>query len=256
MIPKDDLIRIAKSKGIYNRGYAEKDYLLDLFLYIISSETKDELVFKGGTCIYKLYGTGRFSEDLDFSATKEIDIGMLLQKITQRLKDWGIECSINSRKEQHNATLISFKVKGPLYSGEARTESKIRIDINHSSEVFMPPITKRYSSSYPGIPQFSVLAMDEREILSEKVRAVISRDMARDAYDLWLLVKKGISIDKKLIQHKLSYYNFNFDAKLLRKKLEAKKGLWKKELTPLVFGDIPEFNEAMAGIMKSISPKS
>lgn len=252
MITKEDLIRIAKSKGILNRGYAEKDYLLDLLLYITSSETKDELIFKGGTCIYKFYGTGRFSEDLDFSAVKKIDTNILLQKIIQRLKDWGIESTLQSKKESHNATLVSLKAKGPLYSGEPRTESKIRIDINHASEVLMPPSIKRYLSAYPDIPQFSVLAMDEKEILAEKIRAVITRDMARDVYDLWLLIKMGINIDFKLIEHKLSYYSMQFDNKLLRKRLEAKKGLWKKELTPLVFGDIPDFSEAAAGIMKSL----
>ena len=40
----------------------------------ISNHTKNELVFKGGTCLYKFYKFNRFSEDIDFSALSPIDL--------------------------------------------------------------------------------------------------------------------------------------------------------------------------------------
>ena len=47
----------------------DKDYVLGHFLSVVVAHYKDELVFKGGTCLRKCYiGNYRFSEDLDFTA--------------------------------------------------------------------------------------------------------------------------------------------------------------------------------------------
>ena len=35
MITKSELIGIARLKGINNQGYAEKDYLLDIILFLL-----------------------------------------------------------------------------------------------------------------------------------------------------------------------------------------------------------------------------
>ena len=92
MISIEKLKEIARLKDLHI-GYAEKDYLLDLLLFLISRNTKDELVFKGGTCLSKIYGLDRFSEDLDFTIVKEkeLDIDRLLSKIESGLKLFGIE---------------------------------------------------------------------------------------------------------------------------------------------------------------------
>ncbi len=62
MISIDELKKMAKIKGL-SLGNAEKDYLIDIVLLLISRNTKDELVFKGGTCLYKFHNLDRFSED-------------------------------------------------------------------------------------------------------------------------------------------------------------------------------------------------
>ena len=64
MISLDELISKARLKSM-SLGNAEKDYLIDLTLFSISKNTKDELVFKGGTCLSKFYNLDRFSEDID-----------------------------------------------------------------------------------------------------------------------------------------------------------------------------------------------
>jgi len=44
----------------FNLGQAEKDYLQHLLLFLMSKNARSELVFKGGTCLQKAYGLGRF----------------------------------------------------------------------------------------------------------------------------------------------------------------------------------------------------
>ncbi|MFA5381620.1 MAG: nucleotidyl transferase AbiEii/AbiGii toxin family protein, partial [Candidatus Micrarchaeia archaeon] len=83
MMDTDEIIRIAKNKGLKNKEYIEKDYYLDLILYELSLLSKN-LVFKGGTALYKIYGFPRFSEDLDFSTIEKIEDIEIIEKIAKK----------------------------------------------------------------------------------------------------------------------------------------------------------------------------
>ena len=65
MLERQEIERVAGIKRLSEKN-AEKDYLLELLLFLLASETGKKLVFKGGTALYKLYSLNRFSEDLDF----------------------------------------------------------------------------------------------------------------------------------------------------------------------------------------------
>lgn len=252
MITREEVERIGRSKGIANVGYAEKDYLLDVLLLIISGETKDELVFKGGTCLHKFYGLGRFSEDADFTAVKDLDVDLLLKKSIARINDFGIECNLKKKKEPYNSVLTTFAIKGPLYTGDERTICSLRMDINLKSSIDLQPEYKVYSSYFPEIPNFGLLVMREEEILAEKVRAITTRDNARDLYDLWFLMKKGVPVDEELISKKMQYYSMMWDKTEFLKKVDDKKHLWQMELTPFVLGNLPEFEECAAYVKSKI----
>lgn len=50
----------------------DKDYVLGHFLSVFFETYKDDLIFKGGTCLRKCYIKNyRFSEDLDFTAREK-----------------------------------------------------------------------------------------------------------------------------------------------------------------------------------------
>ena len=250
MISLEDLRNIARVKIISNMGYAEKDYLLDLILFSISKNTKDELVFKGGTCLYKIYKINRFSEDIDFSAVKEIDLGNLINKIIIDLRLFGIEATTKEKKERYNTTLIDLHAKGPLYNGNSNSLCNIRIDINTKSEVNFKPVLHRYNSLYSEISEYSLLVMSKEEILAEKIRAIINRDKARDVYDLWFLLENGVKIDKSLIEKKLKYYEKMFDYSEFIKRIKDKKKLWGVEIGRLIMGQVPDFKVVEETIIK------
>lgn len=253
MILVEELRSIAKLKGIKNLGYAEKDYLIELALLLISRQTKDEIVFKGGTCLYKFYKLGRFSEDIDFTLKKELNIDILIKTIILGLSGFGIEADVKKKKQVQNSVMITLRTKGPLYANRPQTFSSIGIDINIKSSIDVEPVNSRYSPIYKEVPPFSMLIMDEKEILAEKVRAILSRDKARDVYDLWFLIQKEVKADAQLINKKLDYYNMKFSVKELKKAIEAKKGFWEKELEPLVFGELPSFGECRKRILEAFS---
>src|SRR3989338_5587546 len=106
MIIKSELFDIAKLKGINNKGYAEKDYLLELVLFSLSKNMKSELVFKGGTALYKFFKLDRFSEDLDFSGVKDIDIDRLIKRVMSDISKFNVEAEVSKIKEPFDSVLI------------------------------------------------------------------------------------------------------------------------------------------------------
>lgn len=252
MISIEELKKLAKLKGISNMGNAEKDYLLDLVLLSVSRSTKNELVFKGGTCLSKFYKLDRFSEDIDFTLAKELDINALLRKILSDLQSFGIEAKVKESKTVSNSVTATIRTKGPLYNGTPRSLSNIGIDINLKSGISMEPELARYAPIYPDVPQFSLLIMHKEEILAEKIRAILSRDKARDIYDLWFLLKAGTKFDLHLAKEKLSYYNETWGVKKFTNKLALKEPTWRTELAPLI-DVVPDFGEVKKFILKKIS---
>ena len=251
MIDEKELMKIAKIKAITNKGYAEKDYLQDIFLLLISRNTKDELIFKGGTCLYKFYGLGRFSEDLDFSAIKDINVEILLKSLISGLSVFGIKAEIEEKKYMHDSVLIGIRTYAILYRGTSISASKIRIDINLKSKVYFQKL-QSYTSLYYEVPAFHILIMDEAEILAEKIRAIMSRNRARDIYDLWFLLNKNVKIDINLINKKLEYYNKRFNFNQFKEEILKCEKLWKSQMHSLA-DNIPKFDSVAEEILKKFS---
>lgn len=254
MITKSELISISKLKGISNIGYAEKDYLLDLVLFLLCKNMKQELVFKGGTALYKIYKFKRFSEDLDFSEVETINIDFLMKKLISDLSKFGMRTEISKMKEPFNSILITLRIKGPLYDGRPQTVASIRIDINRKSKIELEPLLSRATSIYTEIPQFDVLVMQEKEILTEKIRAIIARNKARDLFDAFELMEKGIEIEKNLVAKKLNYHNLKFSRKGFSEAIDKKQGIWTRELKPLL-DNVPDFNLVRDFILSKIQRK-
>ena len=240
MITKAEILDIAKLKTKTNLGYVEKDYLLELVLFSISRNTKQELIFKGGTALYKFYKFERFSEDLDFSEIETLNISNLIKRVILDLSKFRIESSVLRIKEPFNSILLTLRIKGPLYNGKLQTLSTIRIDINKKSAVELQPSRLKFVSLYTEIPSFYVSVMQEKEILAEKIRDIITRNKARDLFDTFVLIEKGIEIDKELLKKKLAYYDIEFNKKRLIESINKKQNLWIKELKPFL-KELPSF---------------
>ena len=252
MITVDQLKDIAKIKGLTNLGHAEKDYIQELILLIIYRNF-DYLVFKGGTALYKLYKLNRFSEDLDFGAIKELNENIFLTYIKNGLKRFDIELENIRKKKAYDSILIKLLIKGLLYTGERISTCSLRIDINKKSNV-IEYNALNISSLYPDIPTFQILAMSEKEILAEKIRALLTRNYARDLYDIYFLIDKNIECDKDIIEKKLFYYNKKINKTEIKRKIKEKKDIWNRELLPLV-KDLPNFNDVSKKVEKILLNK-
>ena len=85
MIDREFLLKVAKNKGLKNREHIEKDYFQDVLLYHLYKKSNN-FIFKGGSCLYKLYNLPRFSEDLDFSILTQKNIKETIESVARELK--------------------------------------------------------------------------------------------------------------------------------------------------------------------------
>ncbi|MFA5333635.1 MAG: nucleotidyl transferase AbiEii/AbiGii toxin family protein [Candidatus Nanoarchaeia archaeon] len=240
MISRKELEEYAKNRGLKNIGQAEKDYFQNIILFIIYQNYGTEIIFKGGTALVKCYGLNRFSEDLDFNCEEKFDI----KKIEEGLKLFKInyECECEDNHERSKTFII--RLQGPLFNGVKNSLCKIILDLSFREKTFLIPEAKMLGRFLEEIPSFEVYVMKKEEIFAEKIRAIISRNKARDLYDLYFLLSIGVKCEQELIQKKLEYYKIIFTKKLFYEKLEEKKHTWDSELSPLM-KNIPDFNEVL-----------
>ena len=240
MIREKELAEIAGLKHLELRN-AEKDYLLELILFA-TSDFKRFLVFKGGTALYKFYNLNRFSEDLDFDAVgKRADFDNMINKVKRTLELLGMKGTSIEREDYGDETTFRLAIRGPLFKGARESMSRITINISRRErpEFFAD---RMLVPSYQEIPSFEVSVLDQKEIAAEKIRCILTREKARDVYDLWFLLKRGIAIDVPLVNKKCKIYNITFDTDVFVEKLSEKRGMWTRDLKGFIIGSLPEFD--------------
>lgn len=240
--------RVARMKGLSNLGFAEKDYFQEIILLGVSREAPG-LVFKGGTALYKFFGLGRFSEDVDFSGNAE---KRELERILGYLKDFGYEAEYNEARAAQGRRL-TFGVKGFLYRGTPLSMARVRMDMNPVSEVILEPEFKILYPLYPDLPSFGLRVMAPEEMAAEKARALLVRARARDAYDIWFLAGRGIKPDAGLIDRKLRMYKLERTPSAVDSALRRCRENWKKELLPMAPG-APDFDTVERAVRSALLP--
>lgn len=251
MITKEELSKIAEVKNI-SLTNTERDYLQEIILFNLYKGIKDELVFKGGTALYKIYGLNRFSQDLDFTLTKRrFKLKNLVAKMIDQVWLLGIKGKIKEFREYKNEVNIRLVFRGPLYNGSK--ESLVLIPLNTSlRERVVKASNELIISSYREIPSFEVYVMGEQEIAAEKIRAILTREKARDVYDLWFLLKKGIKLNFDLVEKKLRIHNKKFSKKEFIAAINRKEKMWEVDLRKLTIGTLPDFRRIKKGIIGKI----
>lgn len=185
-----------------------REYLQLVFLsYLYQKKEAKYIYFKGGTAIRLLFGSPRFSEDLDFSTTydkKQIKkiIKQIEKSIQQEIPELQILPLYSGKKTER------FRIK--YDSDESKYPLVVRLDFHQVSKVgkidISPLLTKFPIVIFPLISHLS-----EGEILAEKTRALATRGKGRDFFDVWYLLEKGIfpvgKIDKKTVLRKIKQYS-------------------------------------------------
>jgi hypothetical protein len=207
LIDKRELLEKARKLKL-SLQMVEKDYVLGWLLY--GMKDFDELTFKGGTALSKIYfpKMWRLSEDLDFAFT-----GDDFRKISGRMSDVFDKISRES--------LIKFMIKSefsnPLYLqlkiGYDAVIGKNWLKVDATKEdVLDKAERKELKRSYSDYPKFSINVESIEEIFSEKIRSLLERTKCRDYFDVWKLYSLHFDKEKvlKLFRQKCEIKGIRF----------------------------------------------
>lgn len=214
-----------KEKTNYDLGQLELDYYQHKILSKLF-ERFNSIYFKGGTCLQKCYGITRFSEDLDFNY-QDLEMNKIIEFIEKEL-----ESKIFDKYTTKFGTSFSIRFKGILYNGSNQSLCKISFDFRHK-DILTKPLKQIIRPIYKDIPKYFLIAFSEEEILSEKIRTIVTRYKARDVYDLNELILNKVKINFELINAKLQTYGKKFDFKEFEIKLEEKRSIYEEEMSQL-----------------------
>lgn len=252
MISRKELEAFGKMLG-FNAYQAEKDYLQHAFLSSIYSVSSNEFVFKGGTALQKVYGLNRFSEDLDFTFDSPADPQPFIGKAVAGNRAF-TETAIASMHSKGLSFTAKLKLKGPLFSGSERSLQTIYVEASLREKPLLKTVTRSIVPPYTDLPPYIAVTMAPEEILAEKIRAALTRSKARDLYDLWFLLRKGIRFDSALADRKLAYYGEAFIEAKFEKNVKAKEKGWESELGRLVKSP-PTFKEVSSYVISEVKRK-
>lgn len=197
-----------------------REYLQLIFLrHLYAEKLSKHIYFKGGTAIRLLLNSPRFSQDLDFSTTlskpqiKQI-MANLNGKIQQELP------ALRMTQLYSGQTGIRYQLK--YHSPEFKYPLNLRLDFTFVKKVLDPTISPLVTD-FP-ISNFPIIShLSSQEILAEKICALTSRRKGRDYYDTWYLLEKGIALDPKILQLKLSENNLVLDTNHFIQKISSYK---------------------------------
>ncbi len=182
----------------------EKDYYCSLILNYLFKDEKTNLVFKGGTCLSKVYTNFyRMSEDLDFVIPVKPEISRnarskLVDPIKEQLAKLIIVNSCFSMQDELKGSNESRQYIGILYYNSViESENKpgeIKIEIGLREELLKDAIWQKTSTllidpyrETEFIQKFKTQCLTIEEVYSEKFRAALSRrePLIRDFYDIF-----------------------------------------------------------------------
>jgi predicted nucleotidyltransferase component of viral defense system len=181
---------LARETGV-TAGLAEKNYVNSWLLSAIYTESlSDQLIFKGGTALSKLYfpEIWRFSEDLDFTATASIpDLSQRLETAVDDISARsGITFDVTSVHEAGDPVeYVQIKVQ---YDAIFDQRNTTELDITFNEPLVFP--TADHHHSVEDVPAFQVTAYSVEEIFVEKLRSLYQRARARDYYDIYRLLNQ------------------------------------------------------------------
>lgn len=249
MIEKKELQELAKLNGL-RPWQQEKHYMQAAILGILAEQP---LVFKGGTYLWFFHGLPRFSEDLEFTE-KEKPVEALPETVSKSLELFGIRNTV--KKIAGSETTLSFRIsaKGPLNTAPI-DECRVYVEISRREELSKRAQPIKLDFPAYNLPTKRIQGMDLEEVAAEKVRAIMTRDMARDVFDLqYLIEKKSVALNEGIVNKKLGFYDAKFSTKEFLEKTWQKQPFFEKELGNLVFAPLPPFRQAMGTIQKWVRP--
>ena len=244
---------LKKYRGItgYTMGQVEKDYFQHIALGALSRKMAGFMVFKGGTALQKTGFVSRFSEDLDFTASDNIELEKLAHTVSDAIRNYNYSVDIDNKIDDQRTIGFRVKIEGPLYRNRHGI-CTIRVEVSKRERIVLKPDRKEFSPPYMDILPYQMNIMHIEEIFAEKVRTIFTRQKARDLYDLHMMFQKGVRFNEGLVNEKLEYYKLKFTKQPFIDRCEQLRSGWKMELESLMM-NMPPYEDALDSVYEMVS---
>lgn len=194
MMSRDELEKIARQYQASLFPNILREYFQHLFLSrLYQLPDAEPMLFKGGTALRILYGSPRFSEDLDFSVVGVTPFRIrtfveeILIKVLAEIEQNGITVAIGGKSDATRGGYFGAAVfKAPAFQPlnmvinvSARQKKMIRGEVATVAGDF--------------VPAYTVFHLPQEILVEEKIfSALYQRKKPRDFYDLYFLLRRGL----------------------------------------------------------------
>ncbi|MEO9885856.1 MAG: nucleotidyl transferase AbiEii/AbiGii toxin family protein [Balneola sp.] len=213
----------------------DKDYVLGHFLSGFAHNFKEQLIFKGGTCLRKCYFPGyRFSEDLDFTSIKK-----RFELEEKQLREVCEKISVHSGIQFHFDTIEELRYKDDIKGYQIRIrywganhsrnqaplpvdrwQTAIKLEISVDEILITKPEFKAIHHPYSDqfLSEEEIHCYSLHEITAEKIRSLKQRSYTapRDYYDLYHLTDSLSGEDWRnlagLVQQKMKHKQLSYSS--------------------------------------------
>lgn len=212
MITQEQIKTLA-NKHLTTELNCKREYFQHLFLSYFYQQPRTEVIyFKGGTALKIIYQSPRFSEDLDFSTTLQ-NVKPIEQAILQTLEaieKEGIETNLQEAKQTSGGYLANITFQAFGQTTAILLQFSLREGEKQGEVV---TIVNDF------IPSYIVIKLLQKQLIDEKIQALLARKKPRDFYDLYFILRSNLLPAKKkeilpAVSKTLRQININFEKEL------------------------------------------
>jgi len=210
MIDRASIMAWAEHAPWTDSAMVEQDLIICRTLVDIFSDDflKNELAFRGGTALHKLYlqPQPRYSEDIDLVQVNPGPIKPILFRLGEVL-DW-MPDRVTKPKRYNNTMLFRMESEVPPVQ-----PIRLKIEINcfeHFNVLGLRKIPFNVDCNwFRGNCEITTYAFEE--LLGTKLRALYQRKKGRDLFDLQVALDKGSVDEQKVMECYGRYMEFSVD---------------------------------------------
>jgi predicted nucleotidyltransferase component of viral defense system len=213
VITKAEVEAKAEEFGLHAAN-VERDYLFGWLLAGIygNSNLKDALVLKGGNCFRKGYFSHtRFSNDLDFSSTSNVDDSLLQAELNgvcdfveqntgiifEKDRNFVREKANSDKERRISEARLYFK---DFYGNPHTTTISVHLDITQYDRIYLPVQQRFLIHPYSDAQQCSATITCHKleELLAAKLKCLLQRRHSFDLYDYVysVFINNDIAVDR------------------------------------------------------------
>ncbi|XWN35237.1 MAG: nucleotidyl transferase AbiEii/AbiGii toxin family protein [Roseivirga sp.] len=203
MIPKRFVEGWTQQARWQTLAMVEQDLVISRALVGLYNEPtlQEELVFRGGTALNKLFihPPARYSEDIDLVQRHPSPIGPTIDRIRAVLEPW---LGGPRRKITPQGAKLVYR-----YQDVDGLPARLKVEINTTEHLQVLPLQRMHfsvdSEWFTGQSEIVTYALEE--LMGTKLRALYQRRKGRDLFDLWYVCKQG-EVDTAQVVHVFQKY--------------------------------------------------